>query len=61
VEVCDVDRETAKHLLAGSGGSVKTAIVMHMLQLPRADAERALEEAGGVVRRVLKTPPPPVR
>lgn len=61
VEVCDVDRDAAKQLLAASGGSVKTGIVMHMLHLSRPDAERALEQAGGVVRRVLKTPPPPVR
>ena len=60
VEVCAVDRETARQLLADSGGSVKTGIVMHLLGLSRTDAEAALERGGGVVRRVVNAPPPPV-
>jgi len=39
---------------------VKTAIVMHFLETSRADADRALDEAGGVIRRVVDRPPPPV-
>jgi N-acetylmuramic acid 6-phosphate (MurNAc-6-P) etherase len=39
---------------------VKTAIVMQKLKLSRADAERALEEAGGVIRRATHEEPPPV-
>jgi N-acetylmuramic acid 6-phosphate etherase len=60
VEVCGVNRDAARRLLGESGDSVKTAIVMHALGLSRADAESALARAGGVVRRVLQTPPPPV-
>ena len=60
VEVCGVDRARARSLLADAGGSVKTAIVMHMASLSRADAEAALTRAGGVVRRVVQAPPPPV-
>jgi N-acetylmuramic acid 6-phosphate (MurNAc-6-P) etherase len=40
---------------------VKTAIVMHFLGVPRAEAERALERSGGVIRRAVNRPPPPVR
>jgi len=61
MEVCDVDRDTARGLLDASGGTVKTAIVMYFLDLPRDEAERTLEEGGGVIRRVVHRPPPPVR
>jgi len=60
MEVCDVDRDTARDLLARAGGTVKTAIVMHFLSLSREEAERKLEEGGGVIRRVVDRPPPPV-
>jgi N-acetylmuramic acid 6-phosphate (MurNAc-6-P) etherase len=39
---------------------VRTAIVMQQRNFTRADAERALHDAGGVVRRVLPNAPPPV-
>jgi N-acetylmuramic acid 6-phosphate (MurNAc-6-P) etherase len=39
---------------------VKLAIVMHKLGAARADAERALERGGGVIRRVVREAPPPV-
>lgn len=61
VEVTGVDRAEARRLLAAAGDSVKTAIVMHALDGDRATAERALEQGGGVVRRVIPGPPPPVR
>ena len=59
-EVCDVDRERARALLAEAGGRVKLAIVMHALGVSREEAERRLEEAGGVIRRVVPDAPPPV-
>ena len=61
VEVCEVDRTEARRLLAESGGSVKTAIVMHALGVSRPKAENALARAGGVVRRAVSAPPPPVK
>jgi N-acetylmuramic acid 6-phosphate etherase len=61
VEVCNVDRPDARRLLTESGGSVKTAIVMHMLGVPRGEADAALARAGGVVRRAVSAPPPPVK
>lgn len=60
MEVCDLDREGARDLLERAGGRVKTAIVMHKRGLSREDAERALEEQGGVIRRVVPAAPPPV-
>src|SRR6478609_1432684 len=59
-EVCDVDRERARALLAEAGGRVKLAIVMNALGVSREEAERRLEEAGGVIRRVVPGAPPPV-
>ena len=60
VEVCDVTRDEARELLAAADGRVKIAIVMHKLGVDRDGALRALDEAGGVIRRVLPDPPPPV-
>jgi N-acetylmuramic acid 6-phosphate etherase len=59
-EVCDVSRPEARRLLDEAGGTVKTAIVMHFLGGTREAAERALADAGGVIRRVVNRPPPPV-
>ena len=59
-EVCQVDREAARELLHEAGGRVKLAIVMHALGVSRAEAERRLDEARGVIRRVLPNAPPPV-
>ena len=60
MEVCGVDREAARALLREAKGHVKTAIVMHKLKLSRVDAEKALEQAGGVIRRATREDPPPV-
>jgi N-acetylmuramic acid 6-phosphate etherase len=59
-EVCAVDRAEARALLGAAGGRVKTAIVMHALGAGRDAAERALDAAGGVIRRVVPGAPPPV-
>lgn len=61
MEVCDVDRDTAKQLIENAGGVVKTAIAMHYLGGSRANAEQALENAGGVIRKAIGRNPPPVR
>jgi N-acetylmuramic acid 6-phosphate etherase len=61
VEVCNVDRDTARELLQRAGGVVKTAIVMHFTQEAREDAERGLARAGGVIRKAIGRNPPPVR
>lgn len=60
MEVCDLGREDARALLEVAGGTVKTAIVMRLLGVDRGSAERALAAAGGVIRRVVADPPPPV-
>ncbi len=59
-EVCTVSRETARELIGRSGGSVKLAIVMHALGVEKEEAERRIEEGGGVIRRVIGGDPPPV-
>ena len=59
-EVCGIDRDAARALLADAGGRVKLAIVMHALGVSRDEAERRLEAAGGVIRRVVPDAPPPV-
>lgn len=59
-EVCALSRADARTLLDRAGGSVKLAIVMQALDADRAEAERRLAEAGGVIRRVVDAPPPAV-
>lgn len=59
-EVCGVSRDAAHELLLRSGGSVKLAIVMQKLGLDRDAAQKELDDAGGVIRRVVPGPPPPV-
>lgn len=58
--VCGVTPEDARALLEASGKSVKLAIVMHKLGVSRDEAERQLAAHGGVIRRVVPEPPPPV-
>jgi len=60
MEVCGVERKRSREILDAAGGSVKTAITMHKLGVGRDAAERALEEGGGVIRRVTREEPPPV-
>lgn len=45
--------EEAETVLQGSGGSVKTALVMSLCRLSRAEAEEALRRSDGFVRRVI--------
>ena len=59
-EVCGVQADEAGDLLRAADGSVKLAIVMQKLNLDAAGARTALENEGGVIRRVVKGPPPPV-
>jgi N-acetylmuramic acid 6-phosphate etherase len=60
MEVCEVSREGARRLLDAAGGAVKTAIVMHFTGASREEAEASLAQHGGVIRRLLDRPPPPV-
>jgi N-acetylmuramic acid 6-phosphate etherase len=60
MEVCEIDRDGSRALLDDAGGVVKTAIVMHFLKTSRTEADEALDAAGGVIRRVVDRPPPPV-
>jgi N-acetylmuramic acid 6-phosphate etherase len=61
MEVCGVSREEATALLDRAGKSVKLAIVMQKKGVSKEQAERLLAENGGVVRRVTKDEPPPIR
>jgi N-acetylmuramic acid 6-phosphate (MurNAc-6-P) etherase len=56
-----VSREDATRLLERAGKSVKLAIVMHKRGVSREEAEKLLADNGGVVRRVTKDAPPPVK
>ena len=61
MEVCGVSRDEATRLLDRAGKSVKLAIVMQKKGVEREEAERLLAQNGGVVRRVTKDEPPPMR
>jgi N-acetylmuramic acid 6-phosphate etherase len=60
-EVAAVDRDGARKLLGDAGGHVKLALVMHALGVDATEAKRLLDVAGGVIRRVVPGPPPPVK
>jgi N-acetylmuramic acid 6-phosphate etherase len=60
MESASVDRARARAAIAEAGGSVKLAIVMVRLGVKREAAGRALEAAGGVIRRAIGDPPPVV-
>ncbi len=51
--VTDLDRDAAGKLLNHAQGNVKTAIVMHKLQIDCDDATKRLDEYDGLVRKVL--------
>ncbi|HJU72913.1 MAG TPA: N-acetylmuramic acid 6-phosphate etherase [Gemmatimonadaceae bacterium] len=61
MEVCGVDRADAQRLLEAADQRVKVAIVMQQLALSREDAANALDRSGGIIRRVIPGPPPPVK
>ncbi len=53
VETLGVERARAVELLDGSGGHVKTAIVMGKLGVDAGEARRRLDAVGGVITRVV--------
>jgi N-acetylmuramic acid 6-phosphate etherase len=61
MEVCGVSRDEATKLLERAGKSVKLAIVMQKKGVSCPDAEKLLAENGGIVRRVTRDAPPPIR
>lgn len=60
ITICGVTRDEARALLAAASGSVKLAIVMQKLDLDAEAARARLDDAGGVIRRVVADAPPPV-
>jgi N-acetylmuramic acid 6-phosphate etherase len=52
--VCGLGVDDARGLLVRAGGSVKTAIAMHELDVERAVAERVLDACGGHLSRVVE-------
>jgi N-acetylmuramic acid 6-phosphate etherase len=61
MEVCGISRDEAKKLLEQADKSVKTSIVMQKRGVSRDEAKRLLAENGGVIRRITKDEPPPIR
>ena len=61
MEVCGISRDEATKLLERAGKSVKLAIVMQKKGVSAEKAERLLAENGGVIRRVTKDEPPPIK
>lgn len=53
METLDLDRASAAELLRDGGGSVKTAMVMHVCGVSSAEATRLLRRAGGRLSEVL--------
>jgi N-acetylmuramic acid 6-phosphate etherase len=57
METCAVDRRTARGAIEAARGSVKLAMVMLRRGVSLAEAQRLLEQTGGVIRRVIGDPP----
>jgi N-acetylmuramic acid 6-phosphate etherase len=53
VETLQLDRHEAAELLESAGGHVKTALVMESTGVEAPDARRLLDEAGGVLARIV--------
>ncbi|HEX8691273.1 MAG TPA: N-acetylmuramic acid 6-phosphate etherase [Longimicrobium sp.] len=54
METLDLDRAAAADLLKRSGGSVKTAMVMHWCEVDRRKASEMLRRAGGRLGEILQ-------
>jgi N-acetylmuramic acid 6-phosphate etherase len=61
MEIASLDRDAARAVLRQADGQVKLAIVMSLRGVMREEAQRLLDENGGIIRKVLNQPPPPVR
>jgi N-acetylmuramic acid 6-phosphate etherase len=61
MEICGLDRDTARAVLKQSGGMVKTAIVMSLVGVRAEEAQRLLAANGGVIRKIVDIEPPPVQ
>jgi N-acetylmuramic acid 6-phosphate etherase len=53
MEMLDMERPAATALLESAGGHVKTALVMGRLGVDAAEARRRLDDAGGVIARLV--------
>ena len=51
--ILEIERDEAIELLAGSDGHVKTALVMGRLGVDADEARRRLDDAGGLIARVV--------
>jgi N-acetylmuramic acid 6-phosphate etherase len=56
MESCSIPRDAARALLDAAGGSVKVAIVMHRAKVDRAQAIQRIQDAGGLIRKVVGDP-----
>lgn len=52
-QVAGTDEKTAKKLLAASGQSVKTAVVMHKKRTDKTNAEKLLKKQNGFLTKVI--------
>ena len=58
METTGLDRAASRRVIEAADGSVKTAIVMARLGVPKEQAERLLAEHAGRLRPVVGDPPP---
>jgi N-acetylmuramic acid 6-phosphate etherase len=58
METTGLDRTDARKVIQAAAGNVKTAIVMARRKVPKAEAERLLQEHAGRLRPIVGDPPP---
>lgn len=52
-DICDLDEQAAQSLYEEAGNHIKTAVVMHLCNTTRKDAEKRLDKSNGVIKQAI--------
>lgn len=52
-DICDLDEQAAQSLYEEAGNHIKTAVVMHLCNTTRKDAETRLDKSNGVIKQAI--------
>ena len=54
-DICSIDHETAQHLYQQANNDIKVAVVMHMCDTSRNDAQLRLTKHNGVIKKAIQS------